>query len=519
MLSVENLYKRPEKAEGYRKMFLTDYHTAAWDSGGFAYLMRRLKNPDPYKTIALYKAVGVKKDDLPMQLDTPPAYDLTKKERYADIYKSALYYHIMLQEIPNVLGVAHGWTLEELSLSLEWIEDPDRLAAATNIPLICRTKDKMTQMAAGTNFALTGGSQYILDHVTSDHSHVMAAPGGDVSTYVIDHLKNKEAKALAAGTNIPITSDKHGWVMGNLNPHSSVADRIAVGGYQQSGMFVCDHIANTPNRMKKKRIATGSMASAPMVIDTVVSSKPKSNPIAAGAYQQSGMYVLDYAGNLKKPKKKKAKGKGKPKKEKVKRAPPDVVLERLALVLNMLRDRELFILGGASPHYQHILFMGGAMYSDTSSWRLKAYMASIYLPEIGARAIGYKETDPRLKRHEIPILRSCLRHPTHPFSGMPVRDFLELGHMNVRGYYKTVKQRKWPAKPFDLRALHNAWVLKVLEEAIANEYANDPDRYYRYLLNRFEGHSILMKRLKKIWSMLKRPYVQDKMQTYLIDKK
>ena len=46
--------------------------------------------------------------------------------------------------------------------------------------------------------------------------------------------------------------------------------------------------------------------------------------------------------------------------------------------------------------------------------------------------------------------------------------------MNVKGYYETVVEREWPAKPFDLRALHNSWVLKYREEKIANQYGNDP---------------------------------------------
>lgn len=125
-----------------------------------------------------------------------------------------------------------------------------------------------------------------------------------------------------------------------------------------------------------------------------------------------------------------------------------------------------------------------------------------------------------MRAHEKPILRDCLRDPTHPFSGMPVDDFLELGHMNVKGYYDTVDKKEWPAKPFDLRALHNAWVLKAREEVIANEYGNDPERYYKYLKQRrFKGHPQLTRRLERIWKLIRRPYVQTDLTVYLKGRK
>jgi len=164
-----------------------------------------------------------------------------------------------------------------------------------------------------------------------------------------------------------------------------------------------------------------------------------------------------------------------------------------------------------------MIFMGGARWSDTSSWRLKGYLGEIYLPEIGARSIGEKASSPRIKNSEIPLLRSCLRNPTHPASGMSVDRFLELGKMRyVKEYYDTVEEKEWPMKPFDLRALHNAWVLKFCEEPIANEYCCDPDRYYGYLINqRFKGRPNLTRRCKRLWGLLKRPYVQTDLATFL----
>lgn len=504
MRSIFDFYKKPQKARNYRQIHFRDYHRPAWDSGGFQFLMGKLslEQCNPLRTVEIYKSIGIQKHDFPLQLDLPPKYGLEEEETLALLKQSAEFYHIMVAEIPEVIGVVHGWTEEQLRQSLEWIEDPDKLAVATNIPTHARTKGKMTR-GAGTNLSGSGGSQYVLSHITSNKTCV-----------------------LGAGSFQGTTREKD-WTMGHLNPHSSVLERVGVGAYNQSGMFVCDFIANTPSRMEKK-VAAGTMADSPVVVDHV-----KSRPIAAGANQQSGMFVLDYAGNLKrkvvaapggdvstyvmghigKKSPESQKPRGIPKKH---RAPQKVVLERLATVLNMLRDRDLFILGGASPHFQHILFCAGAKYTDTSSWRLKAYMASIYLPEVGARSIGYKETDKRLREKEKRLLRECLRDPSHPFSGMSAHNFLMLGHMNVKGYYDTVEKKEWPAKPFDLRALHNAWVLKVREERRANEFGNDPDRYYRYLKNRrFKGHPQLAKRLGVIWKRMTQPYVSDDVAVYL----
>ena len=57
--------------------------------------------------------------------------------------------------------------------------------------------------------------------------------------------------------------------------------------------------------------------------------------------------------------------------------------------------------------------------------------------------------------------------------------------------------------------------MKVKEE-VANEFANDPDAYYKYLKNkRFRRHPILRKRLEKLWGYMHRPYVQQDVTVYL----
>ena len=140
----------------------------------------------------------------------------------------------------------------------------------------------------------------------------------------------------------------------------------------------------------------------------------------------------------------------------------------------------------------------------------------VLVPEIGARSIGYKDTSKRIKSEEIDLIAECLRESTHPLEGMSVNRFMAIGHMNMTEWYETWKKNRWEIKPFPLRALHNAWILKMVEEPLANEYANDPDRYYKYLKEkRFKGRPNLLRNLEKLWSRLKRPYVQTQMGVYL----
>jgi len=439
MFTVADMYKHPQKAKGYRGRYFKDWHRLGVDSGGFQFLMGKLKNPNPMRTVAIYKEMGLTQSDFPIQLDLPPNYHLSGDEKEKLIARSASYFHMMIQELPSTIPVVHGWSIQELQLSLDLIENPEKLA---------------------------------------------------VGTY--------------QGTT------KH-WVMENIWP----GGKYAAGAYLQSGQFTCDHIANTPRRKR----------------------------IAAGAYQQSGRYVLNEAGNLKKPEvistgtylpttvqaAPVAAGTYLPKTYRVatphagaeqvlQRAPVEAVIERLGLVLNLLRDRELFVLGGASPHDQHMIFMGGARYCDTSAWRLKAYLGEIYLPELGARAVGEKAKVPRLTEMEKILLRGCLDDPMHPLNGISLEEFLEIVKIrNIETWRMKMAEKKFrfACPPFETRALHNAWVIKRCEEVIANQYANDPEGYYRYLVKRFDGHPNLTRKLKKLWRILKRPYVQDKLTSYL----
>jgi len=136
MFSIEPLYERSlRRYVGFRRKFSN--HTIAYDSGGFAFLIGKIRQPpDPSKTIRIYKSLGFNKNDFLIQLDLPPQYFMRKEERIALIAKSAQYYHYMRSKINgNIIGVVHGWDHEELKLSLELLLNPDKIALGTYMPV------------------------------------------------------------------------------------------------------------------------------------------------------------------------------------------------------------------------------------------------------------------------------------------------------------------------------------------------------------------------------------------------
>jgi hypothetical protein len=147
MISVTDFYEQPRSAEGFREKYgMKNIHRAGWDSGGFQFLMLKLKGMpmetlpcgidvpvDASRTIDLYKKVGAKLDDLPIQLDLPPRLDLPPESRRQLIERSARYYWEMVPEIPNTVPTIHGWTFNEIKYNLELVTDPDKLAAGSYI--------------------------------------------------------------------------------------------------------------------------------------------------------------------------------------------------------------------------------------------------------------------------------------------------------------------------------------------------------------------------------------------------
>lgn len=479
------------------------------------------------KTVDLYRRIGVESKDLPIQLDLPPTYHTPKPQRLALVHQSAEFYWRMVEHIPFVVPVVHGWDYEELTASLELLEDPDNLAAGSNLATASRNNIP-DPIGAG---AFLQSGRYVLDEAGNlkKRGDIGAGAFMNVGGNAVDHVTSNKSTLVGAGAYSPVL---YPWSMGNLNPHSCARDRIiGAGGFLQSGQWAADHLANTPAR-KAEMIATPMPSGVDLgqqpVIDRVKSTRR--DDVIAAAYPSNADVgwkntILTNEGMKRKKKDVISAGtfnalttsetiqKKEPKFPPVKMA---VIIERLATVLNMLRDRRLFMLGGGSSHTQHMCFLGGATYSDTSSWRMKGYFGEVLVPEIGARSIGYKDTSKRIKREEISLIAECLRDSTHPLEGMSIDRFMAIGHMNMTEWYETWKENRWEIKPFPLRALHNAWILKMVEEPLANEYANDPDRYYKYLKEkRFKGRPNLLRNLEKLWSRLKRPYVQTQMGVYL----
>jgi hypothetical protein len=335
----------------------------------------------------------------------------------------------MRSEIDWVIPVVHGWTTDELQLSVNLIEDPDRL----------------------------GGTDGSTDKISSPSQvKTIATPNNadPPSTIVIDHLKSR---------------------------------RLAVGSFSSPSTVVIDH-------MKTRRLAVGSFN---VTGTTNLAFTGGRTPRVTGHPQLATP--------------------GCTAEQVLQKAPKKVIWERLATVLNAFRDSELFILGGAGPHDLHMTFLGGARYSDTSSWRLKAYLGGVYVPERGDVYIGHKG-DPKPTETDCKTLQECLRESTHPLCGMSLNRFLTIGKMTMNEWKATRAKHQWEIKPFDLRAAHNAWVLKYREEQIANDFACDPDAYHRYLLERrFKNRPNLTAKLNFLWTRFRRPYVQPSMDLFLKD--
>lgn len=474
MLTVADFYHQPEKAEGYREWYgLNVRHTMGLDSGGFQFLMGKMKGvpmePLPcgievpvnsQKTIDLYKRTGIEKKDLPIQLDLPPRFDLPPADRRQLIERSSRYYYEMLPEIPGLVPVIHGWTLKEIEYNLSLIEDPDLVAAGTK-------KTRNGFISAGTN----AGARF-------------------------------------------------NWTMGNMNPHKwaiglgsfgapskSVVDFVnphkirAVGSFK--GLTTVDYseYAVSRGRPKMRGVATPVPGAVDLGTDKPIMDKIVSTPVPTRV--DAGMAEPDNMAQVGAPSKKEQK------KTMKKKVPYDVILKRLIMVSDRLcEDYEVFFLGGASPHMTHQLFMLGGKWTDTSAWRIKGLLGEIYIPGKSERGIGYSYKTRRCDDDDRRIIREHLQNPNNPLCGMSLNRFLEIGRMLMPEWYETWPKNKWEIKPFELRCFWNAYVLKFYEEPIANELSQDPDRYYKYLRKRLEddNHPVLVKRLDKLaeWGGFKR---------------
>ena len=183
--------------------------------------------------------------------------------------------------------------------------------------------------------------------------------------------------------------------------------------------------------------------------------------------------------------------------EMAKSIPVKLILDRLVSAYNILREYSVFQLGGGQPNTVHIAFLLGAKYADGSGWRFHAARGVVYIPGYGLRQVTERgHHAKRISAEEAALLKEA-------YYESPFRT------MNFNKFYMQLKLKD------TFRRLWNAWALKY-EEKIANEYVNDPDRYFNYLLRRFtKAHPVWAKRLQYMYKRIKQPYVQSKLTVFL----
>ena len=176
------------------------------------------------------------------------------------------------------------------------------------------------------------------------------------------------------------------------------------------------------------------------------------------------------------------------------KAPRVVVFKRFSTVMRFVVDSYswILVLGGSGPNMIHLSFYTGAHAVDGVAWRNAARRKEIIVPGIGVRALNNSKRK-KLTNEDLMVLKSWWSHELNPFKDMKINEFLSLA-----------------IRDFKALALFNAFAMKV-EEQIANEYSNDPNRYFNYLQKRWSNNSFWRNVLKLIRS----DFVQKKLTIFL----
>ena len=190
-------------------------------------------------------------------------------------------------------------------------------------------------------------------------------------------------------------------------------------------------------------------------------------------------------------------------KDKKRRVSFEKVLKHIYYALKVLKNYEVIVLGAGNINISHILFSLGAKATDGCSWRIDAAFNRFYIPGKtpvsfwnGKRYTGRKPNDEDFK-----ILQEVHSEKEHPYSYLSFDKFLD-------GLKKKSTVRQY----------HNAFVL-YLEEKIANLFENAPDRYFKYLENRFQSYSNKrhLNVLKYLHKRMKYPYIQHNLEVFIKD--
>ncbi len=116
LFSVIDAYESTVRYNRFRKRL--NGSRICYDSGGFQLLMGTKSQLDPMRTLRVYENLGYEDHDLLLQLDVPPNPRTSRDEREQRIIQSARFFHVMYEKNDRIIPVVHGWTEDELKLSL-----------------------------------------------------------------------------------------------------------------------------------------------------------------------------------------------------------------------------------------------------------------------------------------------------------------------------------------------------------------------------------------------------------------
>lgn len=134
--------------EGFRIKY--EDKLICYDSGGFSLLMQQLasgkkmKVPDPLKTVAIYKKMGYQNDDILIQLDLPPEYFQTHDDRMEQIKTNIKFFEVMRNEINTITPVVHGWLENEIDYTIDSVGPREQYCVGSNLALTVRKEKRVT---------------------------------------------------------------------------------------------------------------------------------------------------------------------------------------------------------------------------------------------------------------------------------------------------------------------------------------------------------------------------------------
>jgi len=306
MISITDFYKKPEKANDFRKNYgMTKKHTAGLDSGGFSFLMGKFKMEQSEllpcgievpvtakNTIDLYKRMGVMKRDYPIQLDLPPRFDQAPDIRKQLITRSAGYYYEMASELPWVIPVVHGWTKEEMEFNLEIITDPDKARIAMGT-YAAETRGVWTMgnlnphkpksLGIGSMKGLHTSVDYrkYTDNISNPDRKKIATPSpGRIDLGIddpfIDKVKSKIAAAAPGKVDVGIQSPRTTPMV------AAPSKKLAIGTFISSAVGADGGAAINPNRI----IIGSFVPSEKLAVGSFIASNtgPLGEKLAVGTY-------------------------------------------------------------------------------------------------------------------------------------------------------------------------------------------------------------------------------------------